>query len=444
MADITAVIRAKRVVLPEGERAASVAIAGETIEAIGAFEQDFNCGNIIELADDEVLLPGLIDAHVHVNEPGRTEWEGYASATKAAAAGGITTLIDMPLNSKPSTTSLENLRIKQDSTESKLMMDVGFWGGAIPGNTPNLDAMWNAGVFGFKCFLGDSGLEEYPFLNRDELREAMEEIARIGGLLIVHAEDAEVLSEAPPARGGDFTTFMNSHPASAEDAAIASVVEAMRETGCRAHILHLASAQALPIIRAAKAEGLPLTVETCPHYLTFDSEKVPDGATQYKCCPPLRDSENRKGLWEGLADGTIDFIASDHSPCVAELKNMDTGDFGTAWGGIASVQLGFPAVWTQAKALGHTLGDVARWMGQTPAKLLGITGKGEIKVGNQADFAIVAPEETFEVRKEELFHKNQVSPYDLRALTGVVRSTWLAGQPIDLDAPRRGRMISRI
>lgn len=437
------VVRGRRVALPDGIRAADVVIEDGRIAAINGFDETPDVTEVVELASDEVLLPGLIDVHVHVNEPGRTEWEGFASATKAAAAGGITTLVDMPLNSKPSTTSVGNLDIKRDVARDQIMMDVGFWGGAIPGNTNELEPLWDAGVFGFKCFLGDSGLEEYPYLNKEQLREAMTEIARFGGLLIVHAEDAGVLDQAPHASGPDFSVFMDSHPAAAETAAIATVVEVMRETGCRAHILHLASAEALPVVRAAKAEGLPLTVETCPHYLTFDAEEIPEGATQYKCCPPLRGHENRMGLWAGLADGTINFVASDHSPCTADLKNMDTGDFGTAWGGIASVQLGFPAVWTNARQLGHSLSDVARWMAANPADVVGIQGKGRIVVGAQADLAIVAPDEEFTVKKEELFHKNAVSPYDGRVLTGVVRSTWLAGEPVDISGPRRGRELSR-
>ncbi|WP_194793302.1 allantoinase AllB [Raineyella fluvialis] len=443
MTSITKVVRARRAVLPEGEAAVSIAIAGETIAAIGAYDEPYDCTDVTVLADDEVLLPGLIDAHVHVNEPGRTEWEGFASVTKAAAAGGITTLVDMPLNSKPATTSVANLELKREVAKDQLMMDVGFWGGAIPGNVDDLEPLWNEGVFGFKCFLGDSGLEEYPYLNQEELRAAMVEIATFGGLLIAHAEDAGTLDQAPHTNGRDFMAFMRSHPASAEDAAIATVIEAVRETGCRTHILHLASASALPLIKAAKAEGLPITVETCPHYLTFDAEEVPDGATQFKCCPPLRDHANRMELWRGLADGTIDFIASDHSPSTADLKSLDTGDFGTAWGGISSVQLGLPAVWTQARQLGHSLSDVVRWMGSNPADVVGIAGKGRLAIGARADLAIVAPDDEFIVDKEALFHKNKVSPYDGRTLTGVVRATWLAGEPIDLEGRRRGRELVR-
>ena len=443
MSEITKVIRAKRAVLPDGERAVSVAIAGETIAAIGAYDADYGCDDVTELAADEVLLPGLIDIHVHVNEPGRTDWEGFETATNAAAAGGITTLIDMPLNSSPCTTSVSALEIKREVAKPKLRMDVGFWGGAVSGNVAELAPMWEEGVYGFKCFLGDSGLPEYPYLNEEELHEAMIEIARLDGLLIIHAEDSKILNASPAASGPNFIEFMNTHPASAEDSAIEMVIRLMRETGCRCHILHLASASALPLIRAAKAEGLPLTAETCGHYLTFDAEDIPDGATQFKCCPPLRGHDNRMGLWAGLADGTIDLVASDHSPCTVDLKKMETGDFGKAWGGIASVQLGFPAVWTEGRKLGHSLSDIVRWMAEAPADVVRIEGKGRIVEGGVADFAIVAPDEEWVVKKEELQHKNPVTPFDGLTLAGVVRATWLAGAPIDFDGPRRGRELIR-
>ncbi|HBX80691.1 MAG TPA: allantoinase AllB [Propionibacteriaceae bacterium] len=437
------VVRARKAVLPEGVRAVSVAIEGGRIAAISEYEDDHGCADIVELTDDEVLLPGLIDIHVHVNEPGRTEWEGFLTATKAAAAGGITTLVDMPLNSSPTTVSLDALNLKREVAADKIRMDVGFWGGAVPGNIPEIKPMWEAGVFGFKCFLGDSGLPEFPFLSPEELREAMAEIASFGGLLIVHAEDAGVLDESPAADGPNFGVFMNSHPAKAEVVAVRNVIEAVRATGCRTHILHLAASETLPDIKAAKAEGLPITAETCPHYLTFEAEEIPDGATQYKCCPPLRDHDNRLALWQGLIDGTIDCIASDHSPCTVDLKKMETGDFGKAWGGIASVQLGLPAVWTQAKAMGIPLTDVVRWMGSAPSDLVGLPRKGRLQVGADADLVIFAPEETFVVDKDRLFHKNPVTPYHGRTLSGTVHATWLAGTPLDLEDTPRGAELTR-
>lgn len=443
MAKADHVLKAQRVVLPEGTKAASVAVADGKIVSIGAFDADYGDTPVTELAEDEILLPGLVDIHVHVNEPGRTEWEGFESATKAAAASGITTLIDMPLNSIPYTTSVEALDVKRDVAKDKIRMDVGFWGGAIPGNVADLKPMWDEGVYGFKSFLGDSGLEDYPWLSPEQLVEAMEEIKSFDGLIIVHAEDAGVLDEAPGTDGRDFIAFMNSHPEEAEVVAVKNVIEAVRKTGCRTHILHLASSDALPLIAAAKAEGLPLTAETAAHYLTFDAEEIPEGATEYKCCPPLREHANRMGLWQGLRDGTIDLIASDHSPSTADLKSTDTGDFGTAWGGIASVQLGLSAVWTQARQFGDTIEDICAWMGSKPAALVGLEGKGSIAVGNAADFAIFAPEETWTVDKTKLYHKNPVTPYDGRSLYGVVRSTWLAGEPLDLEAAARGTELRR-
>nr|WP_300147271.1 allantoinase AllB [Propionicimonas sp.] len=436
-------IRTRRAVLPDGIRPASVAIADGRIVAVGEVDETHGCTNLVDLQPDEVLLPGLIDVHVHVNEPGRTEWEGYLSATKAAAAGGITTLIDMPLNSQPSTTSVAALNLKRGTARDQISVNVGYWGGAVPGNSVELQPLWDAGVFGFKCFLGDSGLEEYPYLSPDQLRETMAAIAGFGGLLIVHAEDAGVLTRAPTADGRHYDAFMASHPAEAELVAVRTVVAAMRETGCRVHILHLAAAEALPIVRGAKDEGLPLTVETCPHYLTFDAEEIPDGATEYKCCPPLRGHANRMVLWQGLADGTIDLIASDHSPCTVDLKRLDTGDFGLAWGGIASVQLGPAAVWTQARELGHSLSDLARWMGSAPADLVGLPDRGRIAAGAAADLTVFAPEQTFVVDKNALFHKNPVTPYDGRTLAGAVRATWLAGRPLDLNSAPRGAELLR-
>ncbi|MDO4887106.1 MAG: allantoinase AllB [Actinomycetaceae bacterium] len=435
--------RADSVVLPDGQRPAAIAAEDGVIVAILDRDAVWQADEDISLAPSEVLLPGLIDIHVHVNEPGRTEWEGFETATRAAAAGGFTTLIDMPLNSSPCTTSLEALNIKKEAAQGKLSMDVGFWGGVVPGNLDELRPMWEAGVFGFKCFLGDSGLDEYPYIDRETLLAAMKEIASFDGLIIIHAEDAEILNVAPGCEGRSYEAFMNSHPAEAEDASIRAVIEAVRETGCRAHILHLGSSSALETIAQAKKEGLPLTVETTPHYLTFDAEEIPDGATEYKCCPPLRGHANRMGLWEGLKAGIIDLVASDHSPSTADLKSLDTGDFGTAWGGISSVQLGFSAVWTQARQLGCSLEDVVRWQGANPATTVGLGARGSIVEGGPADFAVVDPEATFVVDKHELHHKNPVSPYHGRELYGVVTSTWLSGERIDLNGPGTGREISR-
>ena len=295
---------------------------------------------LIELADDETLLPGLVDTHVHVNEPGRTEWEGFASATRAAAAGGVTTIIDMPLNSIPPTTTVEGLKLKREVAEDQAFVDVGFWGGAIPGNKAELRGLHDEGVFGFKCFLLHSGVDEFPHLEADEMEEDMAELKSFDSLMIVHAEDSHAIDRAPHPGGDHYETFLASRPRGAENKAIAEVIERARWTGARAHILHLSSSDALPMIASAKRDGVHLTVETCPHYLTLTAEEIPDGATAYKCCPPIREASNRELLWKGLQDGTIDCIVSDHSPSTLDLKDLENGDFAVAWGGVSSLQLG--------------------------------------------------------------------------------------------------------
>ena len=437
------VLRARRVVLPDGERSAAVAVRGGVVVAVTDLDTALNTDHEVVLADDEVLLPGLVDAHVHVNEPGRTEWEGFASATRAAAAGGVTTLIDMPLNSIPPTVDVAALAVKRASAAPSVAVDVGFWGGAVPGNVAELAALHEAGVFGFKCFLLDSGVPEFPPLDAAELELALTEVARLDGLVIVHAEDPGLIGSAPPPSGARYADFLASRPRSAEDLAIVHLVEAARRTGCRVHVLHLSSADALPAIAAARADGVRLSVETCPHYLCLTAEDVPDGATQYKCCPPIREAGNRDALWQGLADGLIDSIVSDHSPATLAVKNLDTGDFGTAWGGISSLQLGLPVIWTEARCRGVGLTDVVRWMAAGPAAQTGLSDRGAIAVGGQADFCVLAPEDTFVVEASALQHRNPVTAYQGQTLHGVVRSTWLRGERVQLDGAPRGRLISR-
>jgi allantoinase len=430
------VVRAQRLVAPDGETSGSIGIRDGRIAALEALDAPMVGTEEFLLAPGEVLLPGLVDSHVHVNEPGRTQWEGFASATHAAAAGGITTIVDMPLNSRPPTTSTAALATKKEAARGKCATDVGFWGGAIPGNVADLLPLWEAGVFGFKCFLADSGVEEFPHLTPAQLCEHLAEIARFDGLMIVHAEDADTLAGAPPAGGRRYGTYLASRPRSAETAAIGQVIEAARDTGARVHVLHLSSAEALPLLRQAKAAGVRITVETCPHYLFFDAESIPDGSTQFKCCPPIREEGNREELWRALAAGDIDLIASDHSPCTADLKRFDTGDFAQAWGGVASVQLGLSAIWTQARARGQSLRDVVRWMAEGPARLTGLTEtKGRLAVGAEADLCVFAPDEEYTVDAAALYHRNHVTPYDGRTLAGVVHSTWLRGRRIDPDAP---------
>ncbi len=438
-------VRARRAVVGGAERGCAVAVRDGRIVAVLSLAEAFGAARssaeVVDLAEDEVLLPGLVDTHVHINEPGRTEWEGFATATRAAAAGGVTTLIDMPLNSIPPTVDRAALQMKRDAARGRCHVDVGFWGGAVPASLGRLRELHEDGVFGFKAFLVASGVEEFPPLHGAQLLEAMKEIADFDGLLIVHAEDADTIEAAPHAGGRAYRSFLASRPAAAERTAVEQVIEAARATGARAHVLHLASAAALPALRAARAAGIKVSVETCPHYLTLRAEDVPDGATEYKCCPPIRDGANRDGLWAGLAAGDIAAVVSDHSPCIPELKRPLEGDFATAWGGIASVQLGLPAVWTQARRRGHPLSDVVRWMAEAPADLAGLGRKGRIAIGIDADLVAFAPDETFVVDPALLHHRSPVTPYAGQRLTGVVRRTWLRGAPT--TAEPRGRLLVR-
>jgi allantoinase len=431
------VVRARRVVLPGGERAAAVHTEGGRITAVTGFE-DAPAG-AVTLDDDEVLLPGLVDSHVHVNEPGRTEWEGFATATRAAIAGGVTTVVDMPLNSIPPTTTVEALHVKRETAKGQVGADVAFWGGAVPGNLDQLRPLHDAGVVGFKSFLLDSGVPEFPPLDDAGLRAALAELATFDGLLIAHAEDAEVIAAAPECGGPSYAGFLASRPGTAEESAIGGLIEAARDTGARVHVVHLADGDALPMLRAARADGVRISVETCPHYLTFAAEQVPDGATSFKCCPPIREAAHREALWAALQGGDIDLVVSDHSPCTPDLKRLDVGDFGAAWGGIASLQVALPAVWTGARERGIGLDRVVRWMAEAPARLAGLPRKGAIAVGRDADLVAFAPEEQWTVG--DLQHRNPVTPYTGRVLTGAVRRTWLRGQPAD-GAPI-GRLLGR-
>ncbi|WP_405064319.1 allantoinase AllB [Kribbella sp. NBC_01505] len=441
MTGLDLVVRARRVVRAAGEQAGAIGIRDGRIVAIAPYDAELVAADEVRLADDEVLLPGLVDSHVHVNDPGRTAWEGFTSATRAAAAGGVTTIVDMPLNSLPPTCDVPALTLKRETAAPQAFVDVGFWGGAIPGNLAQLRPLHQAGVFGFKCFLLHSGVDEFPPLDTAQLEAAMVELAAFDGLLIVHAEDAHSIDHAPPPRGASYQDFLNSRPRAAENQAVAEVIDLARRTGCRVHILHVSSAEVLPLIAAAKADGVRITAETCPHYLTFAAEEIPDGATQYKCCPPIREAANRDLLWAGLRAGIIDLVVSDHSPSTIDLKHLDTGDFGTAWGGIASLQLGLPAVWTEARRRGFTLAEVVGWMATAPAVQTGLLKKGRIEVGADADLCVFAPDETFVVDARRLHHKNAITPYDGRTLSGVVRGTWLRGVPIDSEP--HGRLLTR-
>lgn len=436
------VVRGERVALPGGIGPAEVGISGGKITAVVPLGEQLAGGEVIDLADGQVLIPGLVDTHVHVNEPGRTEWEGFDSATRAAAAGGVTTLIDMPLNSIPPTVDVEALDLKRGVAAGQAHIDVGFWGGAIPGNREQLRKLHDEGVYGFKCFLLHSGVDEFPALEPDEMEADMAELAGFDGLMIVHAEDAHTIDAAPQKGGRAYSDFLASRPRGAENLAIQRVVDAARRTGARAHILHLSSSDSLPVIAAAKAEGIRLTVETCPHYLTLLSEEIEDGATAFKCCPPIREDANRELLWQGLIDGTIDFIVSDHSPSTVDLKEVESGDFGTAWGGVASLQLGLSLIWTEARRRGVTLETVLSWMSRKPAELAGLDAKGRLEVGADADFAIFSPEDSYTVEVGSLHHRNPISPYQGKELTGRVLGTYVRGTKVDFTTPR-GQLLRR-
>jgi allantoinase len=430
-------LRARRIITAAGERDGVVVARGGVITEVAGAEAA-TAGDIV-VPDDCVLLPGLVDSHVHVNEPGRTQWEGFATATAAAAAGGITTIADMPLNSIPPTVDVASLEVKRAAARGQLSADVAFWGGAVPGNAADLRGLHEAGVVGFKCFLLPSGVPEFPPLAAAGLLAAMTEIAAFDGLLIAHAEDPSVIDAAPAAQGRGYAGFLASRPAGAEVTAVRGLLAAARRTGCRTHIVHLSAADALPDIERARGDGLPVTVETCPHYLTLAAEQVPDGATQFKCCPPVRGAENREQLWQALAGGLIDCVVSDHSPCPVADKVLDTGDFGAAWGGIASLQLSLPVTWTAAAARGHSLAQVAGWMAAAPARLAGLRDRGEIRPGAQADFCVLAPDEEFTVDPAALRQRHPLTPYAGLTLRGVVRQTWLRGEPARHGA---GRLIT--
>lgn len=437
------VLRAASALVDGAVRPVEIGISDGRIAAIA--EAGLEGDARVELGPDEVLLPGVVDSHVHINEPGRTEWEGFASATRAAAAGGVTTVIDMPLNSIPATTDVEALETKRAVAAGKALVDVGFWGGAVPENLGSLRALHDAGVYGFKAFLTPSGVDEFGHLDAGQLDAALEEIAEFDGLLIVHAEDPGVLDAHVDDGGADYRRFVGSRPPEAETTAIERVIDGVRRTGARAHILHLSSAAALPALRAARAEGLPITVETCPHYLTISEEQIGDGATEFKCCPPIRDDANRDLLWQALVDGDIDIVVTDHSPSTAALKYQGDGDFQLSWGGIAGLQLGLAAVWTEAARRGIPLSSVLAWMSRGPADLVGLPRKGRIAVGADADLVAFAPDAAFTVRADELLHKNPVTAYEGRELRGVVRRTWLRGRDVSTaaDAAPLGELLSR-
>jgi allantoinase len=436
------VIRAPRVVYDGREVARLVGISGGRIAAVEPLDAVATARSVLELEPDVVLLPGLVDSHVHVCEPGNTEWEGFATATRAAAAGGITTLVDMPLDSVPTTVSTRALEDKRRAAEGQCHVDVGFWGGAVPGNLDELGPLHEAGVLGFKCFLADSGSEDFPPVQVRDMERALRLLRDLDTPLLVHAESAVAAASLPAARGRRYADYLASRPRGVENLAVAQVIEAARKTGGRAHVLHLSSSDALPMIASARREGVAVTAETCPHYLALCAEEIADGATACKCSPPVREAANRELLWGGLKDLVLDLVVSDHSPCTPAMKELDSGDFGAAWGGISSLQLGLPVVWTEARRRGFSLVEVAAWMSERPARLAGLRRKGRIEVGFDADLCVFAPDDWFVVDPARLHNRHRVTPYAGRTLTGVVRETMLRGKPIDPARPR-GELLAR-
>jgi len=384
---------------------------------------------------DAAILPGLVDPHVHLNEPGRTQWEGMMTGTAAAAAGGITTLCDMPLNSAPVTTSLYALELKRAAAVGKLSMDIGFHGGIVPDNVDQVETLVDAGVLGIKAFLCHSGIDDFPNVGERELRAIMPLLAQRQIPLLVHAEIAAPVSLMENPRR--YADYLRSRPPSFEREAIAMLIDLARETGCHVHIVHLADAGCVPVLKAARAEGLSISVETCPHYLVFSAEQIPEGATMFKCAPPIREEANRQALWDALADGVIDLIASDHSPCPPSMKSLDEGRFDQAWGGISSLQVGLPAVWEEASKRGFELCDVVRWMSAEPAKLLGLSRS--ISVGERADFVVFDDKQEWVIDGAQLMHRHKVTPYHGRTVRGLVLKTFVRGE---LASVGHGRLVN--
>ncbi|MEO8359079.1 MAG: allantoinase AllB [Vicinamibacteria bacterium] len=417
-------LRSSRVITPAGERAGAVHVRdGRIVDVL----DQAPAGLTIHDVGDSVILPGVVDAHVHVNEPGRTEWEGFETATRAAAAGGITTIVDMPLNSIPVTTTVEALEIKRAAARSKVWVDCAFWGGVVPGNLDDLPGLMAAGARGAKAFLVHSGIDEFPASDSNTLRAAMNALKAAGRPLLAHAELMGVCCAAPTS-AIDYRDYLASRPRAWENDAIQLLISLCRDTRCRTHIVHLSSSDAIAIVAAAKAEGLPLSAETCPHYLTFEAEAIPDRSPAYKCAPPIREHENRERLWQALRDGVVDVVVSDHSPSTPDLKTKGGGDFMAAWGGIASVQFSLSAVWTEAVARGFTLGDVSRWMSRNSARLSGLEArKGSLAAGMDADLVVFDPEASYRVETNAVLHKNPLTPYLGMTLKGVVKQTYVRG-----------------
>ncbi len=439
---------ARRVVTPEGIRPAAILVSGDRIEAVVPPDRVPAEGYKIHDFGGAAILPGLVDSHVHINDPGRAEWEGFETATRAAAAGGYTFLIDMPLNCLPATTTVGALEAKRAAAQGRCRVDWGAWGGVVHDNQNDIEALAAAGVRGFKCFLVNPGVAGFTMVSEQQLRAALPHVARTGLPLLVHAELPGPIDRATEALAGAdwnrYSTYLQSRPDEAELAAIRLMLSLCREYGFRLHIVHLSTSQALPELRAARSEGIPVSVETCPHYLHLSSETIADGATLYKCAPPVRSRENSEKLWQGLRDGTIDFVVTDHSPCPPAMKRLSDGNFRTAWGGIASLSIALPLMWTEASQRGFTLLDLARWMAAEPARLAGCDKyKGRIAAGYDADFVVFNSSREFIVTEERLHYRHPVSPYLGERLRGVVQATYLRGNPVfaedEFPGEARGR-----
>lgn len=434
------IIRGQRVVLPDAVVPASLHIKDGRIEHIESYEYAATC-EVVDVDEECCVMPGLVDTHVHVNEPGRTDWEGFETATRAAAAGGVTTIVDMPLNSIPATTALSALHEKLAQARNKCFVDTAFWGGVVPGNKTELAPLFDAGVVGFKCFLVPSGVDEFPHVTEGDLREALPELKRLGAVLIVHAELPGPIENAKVTGSHTaYETFLAARPRAAENEAVALMIRLSREFDARVHIVHHSSADALPMLREAINSGVKITAETCPHYLHFAAEEIADGATEFKCCPPIRERENREALWQALSEDTIQMIVSDHSPCPPEMKLRDRGDFLAAWGGISSLQFRLPIVWTDARRRGYTLNHLARWVCDAPAGLVNLEKrKGRIEVGYDADLVIWDPDAQLRVSPDNTQHRHKLTPYAGDTLAGVVKQTYLRGQKIfDEGKPLNG------
>lgn len=450
------VVRGQRVFTPVGERAAAIHIDRTWGTIVAVTDLDAAPAGVDTIdAGTKCILPGLVDTHVHINEPGRTEWEGFETATRAAAAGGVTTLVDMPLNSIPPTTTLEGMRAKVKALEEKARVDIALCGGLVPSTAGKgaLEELFGEGVLAFKCFLAESGVDEFSHVHEAELRKGMEELARIDAPLFVHAELPAPLAEGEKAALGldprKYATYLASRPRKAEDAAIELVLRLAQETGARAHIVHLSSSDAITMFRKAKDQKTRITVETCPHYLTFAAEEIPDGNTAFKCAPPIREGNNREKLWDALRQGVIDQVVTDHSPSTVELKCSGSGDFMKAWGGISSLQLGLAAIWTEARQRGRGVRDVVEWMCAAPSRLAGLSDrKGSIASGYDADLVIWDPDAAFTVDAASLEHRNKITPYQARSLFGQTHRTILRGETIyergvPFGEKRRGRWVRR-